>query len=81
MSSLFYEKDVYSKTLFATFWQKRVEEELNEFLSLDFFPRSSGTISITRIIRALKLHGILRQEEKYYRPQFIKDIEKKKKSK
>lgn len=72
MSSRFYEKELYSKTLFATFGQERVEEELHEFLALDFFPRSSGTISITRMIRALKLHGILRQEEKYYRPQFVK---------
>jgi aspartyl/asparaginyl-tRNA synthetase len=43
----------YAKKLFDLFGQKRVEKELNEFLSLDFFPRSGGGIGMTRMINAL----------------------------
>lgn len=49
----------YSKLLFDLFGQDRVEKELNEFLSLDFFPRSGGGIGITRLIRAMRLNGLL----------------------
>ncbi|MFT7434207.1 MAG: aspartyl/asparaginyl-tRNA synthetase [Alphaproteobacteria bacterium] len=44
-----------AKTLFDTFGQGRVERELGEFLSLDLFPRSTGSIGLTRMIRALRL--------------------------
>ncbi len=44
----------FAKTLFETFGQKRVEKELGEFLSLEFFPRSTGSIGLTRMIRAMR---------------------------
>ena len=43
----------YSKLLFEKFGKDRVEKELNEFLSHDFFPRFGGGIGITRLIKAL----------------------------
>jgi aspartyl/asparaginyl-tRNA synthetase len=52
----------YADLLFGTFGKDRVEEELNNFLSLDFFPRTGGGIGMTRFIRAMeqyKLRGIL----------------------
>ena len=44
----------YSKKLFELFGKGRVEAELNEFLSLKFFPRSGGGIGLTRLIDASK---------------------------
>lgn len=44
----------YAQKLFDLFGQERVEKELNEFLSLDFFPRCGGGIGLTRLIDAVK---------------------------
>ncbi len=44
----------YAKKLFELFGKHRVEKELNEFLSLNFFPRSGGGIGMTRLIDAAK---------------------------
>lgn len=49
----------YAQLLFDHFTQERVEKELEEFLSLDFFPRCGGGIGVNRMIRALTL----RQQE------------------
>jgi aspartyl/asparaginyl-tRNA synthetase len=49
----------YAETLFAKFGKDRVEKELEEFLSLDFFQRFGGGIGMTRMIRALKLQGVI----------------------
>lgn len=49
----------YAKKLFADFSKDRVESELNEFLSLDFFPRCGGGIGMTRMIRALQREGVV----------------------
>ena len=43
----------YSKLLYDKFGYERVEKELKEFLSYDFFPRFGGGIGITRLINAL----------------------------
>ena len=45
----------YSKKLYDLFGKSRVEEELEEYLSLDFFPRFGGGIGVTRLLRALDL--------------------------
>ncbi len=44
----------YAQKLFELFGKVRVEQELQEFLSLDFFPRSGGGIGLTRLINAMK---------------------------
>jgi hypothetical protein len=44
----------YAKKLFDLFGKKRVEQELEEFLNLEFFPRSGGGIGLTRLINARK---------------------------
>lgn len=51
---------MYANLLYAQFTKERVEEELEKFLSLEFFPRCGGGIGITRMIRALKLAKILK---------------------
>ena len=49
----------YANTLYAQFTHRRVEAEMDEFLSYDFFPRVGGGIGLTRLIRSLKLNGLL----------------------
>jgi aspartyl/asparaginyl-tRNA synthetase len=49
----------YAQKLFDLFGKERVEKELEEFLELDFFPRSGGGIGVTRMINAVKKGGIL----------------------
>lgn len=50
---------MYADILFSRFGKQRVEEELDRFLSNDFFPRFGGGIGITRLIRGLKHLGKL----------------------
>ena len=50
----------YAGKLFELFGKERVEKELDEFLSLDFFPRFGGGIGLTRMARAMEL---LQQEK------------------
>lgn len=44
----------YAEKLFDLFGKQRVLKELDEFLSLDFFPRAGGGIGMTRMIAAVK---------------------------
>lgn len=57
MRKLFYSisDGMYADILFAQFTKDRVEKELEEFLSFDFFQRCGGGIGVTRLIRALKM--------------------------
>lgn len=45
----------YSSKLFELFGKERVEKELDEFLSLNFFERFGGGIGMTRMARAYEL--------------------------
>lgn len=49
----------YADILYSKFGKERVEQELNEFLSHTFFDRVGGGIGMTRMIRAMRLSGIL----------------------
>ncbi len=46
----------YSEKLFELFGKERVEKELEEFLSFDFFPRFGAGIGLTRMARAYELN-------------------------
>lgn len=61
MEELFYSisDGMYADILFAQFGRERVKRELDDFLSLNFFPRFGGGIGLTRMMRALKLHGLV----------------------
>ena len=48
----------YAKLLFDSFGRKRVLDELEAFLLLNFFPRCGGGIGIPRLIRAVELAGL-----------------------
>ena len=45
----------YKDKLYDLFGKDRVEAELKEYLSNDFYPRFGGGIGVTRLVRALKL--------------------------
>ena len=49
----------YANLLFNKFGKERVMQELDKFLSYDFFPRFGGGIGVNRMARALKLEGII----------------------
>ena len=57
MRKLFYNivDGEYSAKLFQLFGKERVEKELDEFLSLNFFPRFGAGIGLTRLCRAYEL--------------------------
>jgi len=65
MREMFYsiEDGKYCQKLFDLFGKERVEKELEEFLSHDFFPRFGGGIGMTRLARAYEL---LQQEKEEY---------------
>ena len=58
MREMFYtiENGNYAGKLFELFGKKRVEAELEEFLSLDFFPRFGWGCGMTRLARAYELN-------------------------
>jgi len=43
----------YADLLYKLFGKERVEKELEEFLSFDFFPRSGGGIGVQRLMQAI----------------------------
>jgi aspartyl/asparaginyl-tRNA synthetase len=57
MRKMFYtiENGAYAMKLFELFGRERVEQELDEFLSLQFFPRFGAGIGLTRMERAYTL--------------------------
>ena len=61
MSHLFHtiSNGQYAEILYGKFGKDRVEKELTEFLAHDFFPRFGGGIGITRMIRAMKMSGLI----------------------
>ena len=50
----------YAKLLYNHFTKERVEKELEEYLSHDFFPRFGGGIGVTRMVRAMEMSGLIK---------------------
>jgi hypothetical protein len=49
----------YAETIYNHFGKDRVDKEMDEFLECDFFPRSEGGIDVSRLIRSMKMEGLL----------------------
>jgi len=49
----------YAETIYNHFGKDRVDKEMDEFLEFDFFPRSGGGIGVSRLIRSMKMEGLL----------------------
>lgn len=54
----------YAQKLFDLFTRERVERELEAFLALPMQPRFGGGIGVTRMIRAMKMAGVLQTTAK-----------------
>lgn len=50
----------YAQKLYDLFGKERVQEELDEYLKLDFTARFGGGIGVGRMIHGMKQHGILK---------------------
>lgn len=61
------EDGAYCDKLFELFGKERVEKELEEFLSLEFFPRFGGGIGMTRMARAYEMMKDLMNSEDHYK--------------
>ena len=57
----------YAGILYDNFTKERVDKELDDFLSFNFFPRSGGGIGVTRLIRAMKLSNILHDDTEQHK--------------
>lgn len=49
----------YARTLYSHFTKERVEEEMTNFLNMNFFPRCGGGIGITRLIKSMRKEGLM----------------------
>lgn len=49
----------YSKKLYELFGQERTDAEMDDYLKLNFFKRCGGGIGVTRLIRSMKLEGLI----------------------
>ena len=51
---------MYADLLYDLFGKETVDKELDEFLSLDFFPRVGGGIGMTRLLTAMDDYDVRR---------------------
>jgi aspartyl/asparaginyl-tRNA synthetase len=49
----------YARTLYQHFTKERIEKELEDFLKFNFFTRSGFGIGVTRLIRGMRMSGLL----------------------
>lgn len=49
----------YANLLYSQFTKERVDKEMDDYLSFDFMPRYGGGIGFTRLLRAMKLAGLM----------------------
>jgi aspartyl/asparaginyl-tRNA synthetase len=61
MKETFYsiEEGKYAEKLFELFSKERVEAELEDFFTHNFFQRSGGGIGLTRLVRAMELSNLI----------------------
>lgn len=53
------DKGNYIRTMYQFFGNQRVEEEIEEYLDYKFIPRCGGGLGMSRIIRGMKIEGLL----------------------
>ena len=49
----------YKDKLYELFGEERTMEEMKDYLDFEFFPRSGGGIGVTRLMRSMKLEGLI----------------------
>jgi aspartyl/asparaginyl-tRNA synthetase len=50
----------YREKLYELFGKERTDVELDDYLNFDFFERCGGGIGMTRLIRSMKLEGLVK---------------------
>jgi aspartyl/asparaginyl-tRNA synthetase len=51
---------VYKDKIYELFGKERTDKELDDYLDFDFFERCGGGIGMTRLIRSMKMEGLLK---------------------
>ena len=59
----------YKNKLYELFGSERTEKEIDDYLSFDFFERSGGGIGMTRLIRSMKLEGLVPNFDEAEKPK------------
>ena len=49
----------YKDKLYELFGEERTKAELDDYLNFDFFERCGGGIGVTRLMRSMKMEGLL----------------------
>ena len=49
----------YKDKMYELFGEDRTMDEMKDFLDFEFFPRSGGGIGVTRLIRSMKMEGLM----------------------
>ena len=53
----------YKDKLYELFGKERTDTEMEDYLNFDFFARCGGGIGMTRLIRSMRLEGLLKKNE------------------
>jgi len=53
----------YKEKMYELFGKERTEAELDDYLKFDFFKRCGGGIGMTRLIRSMRMEGLLESKE------------------
>ena len=51
----------YKDKIYELFGKERTDKEMDDYLDFDMFPRCGGGIGITRLIRSMKLEGLIKE--------------------
>jgi len=52
----------YKEKLYELFSKERTDPEMEDYLNFDFFERCGGGIGMTRLIRSMRMEGLLKKE-------------------
>ena len=52
----------YKDKLYELFGKERTESEMEDYLKFEFFPRCGGGIGMTRLIRSMRMEGLLNKD-------------------
>ena len=52
----------YKDKIYELFGKDRTDKEMDDYLDFEMFPRSGGGIGVTRLIRSMKLEGLIKNE-------------------
>ena len=50
----------YKNKLYELFGEERTQKEMDDYLEFNFMKRCGGGIGMTRLIRSMKLEGLLK---------------------